>query len=656
MRTVIDLSRADWLLAGFTPFFWQWKRCRDLRTVDYADIQPIPARVPGSVQQALRDASLLPDWNEGLRARECDWVENRHWVYQTTLPAPDLSGGKRVRLVCLGLDYSGAVYVNGICVGAFRGTFMPHEFDLTEHLSAGENLLQIQFDCPPRWLGQTARTSEIREWKPRFNYAWDWTSRLVQIGVWDGVFLEVTDGLRLGRIDCSTGFDAASGKGTLALRAEAFAPGDFRVRVRLSDEEGTVIGVEAAVDEFRGDGVDLSRLDVSPWWPSGLGAQPLYEVTTELITRDGSVEDADTRAVGFRSVEWRPCEGAPDGADPWLCAVNGRPVFLRGVNWTPIRPNFADVTEADYRKRLALYRDLHMNVLRVWGGAFLEKECFYRMCDEMGLLVWQEFPLSSSGLDNRPPEDAEAVEQMAAIAASYIERRRHHASLLLWCGGNELIAEPDENGVAPPLDERHSMLHRLGEVARALDPSRRYLATSPSGPSVVGMPADFGRGVNWDVHGPWEVEGTPAEWEEYWAHDDALFRSETGCPGASSASLIRRRAGDLDVLPATRENPYYRRTSWWVDWRQVVAEHGREPRDFDEYVSWSHQRQAWALAVAARACLARFPRCGGIIIWMGHDSFPCTLNTAIVDFDGNPKPAALALGGIFAEADRPGRP
>ena len=168
---------------------------------------------------------------------------------------------------------------------------------------------------------------------------------------------------------------------------------------------------------------------------------------------------------------------------------------------------------------------------------------------------------------------------------------------------------------------------------------------------------DFGKNLHWDVHGPWRhfdiygpdgKKGPFAEqWGDYWRHDDALFRSETGFPGASPADIIRETAGDLPVLPASDSNPLWQRSSWWLQWDDFLGEYRREPCDLEEFVDWSQQRQAVALEIAARACRDRFPRMGGILIWMGHDSFPCTANTAILDFHGRPKPAALALAKVF---------
>ena len=133
------------------------------------------------------------------------------------------------------------------------------------------------------------------------------------------------------------------------------------------------------------------------------------------------------------------------------------------------------------------------------------------------------------------------------------------------------------------------------------------------------------------------------------ANVDALFHSEVGAPGASPVEVIRRYKGEYDEMPANANNPLWRRTAWWIEWNEFVQEKGREPANLEEFVSWSQTRQADALVVVARSLKSKFPRCGGVIFWMGHDSFPCTANTSVIDFDGNPKPAAIALRAIFRD-------
>ena len=330
--------------------------------------------------------------------------------------------------------------------------------------------------------------------------------------------------------------------------------------------------------------------------------------------------------------------------------MNGKELFLFGVNWTPIRPNFADLGEEDYRERLALYQDIGVNVLRVWGGGFLERSWFYNLCDEKGLLVWQEFPLSSSGLDNCPPYDEATIRQAAVIAESYIRRIQHHACVFLWCAGNELADNRAGHVSSRPslTIASHPLVVKLHEVVKQNDPGRWFVPTAPYGPDGSFTRETIGKNEHWDVHGPYMVDGpVDGAWADLWRHDDAMFHSEMGAPSTSSVELIRRYRGNLPAAPGTHANPLWNRQPWWVDWSKFVQETGREPASLEEFVAWSQKRQADALTLAVSAAKSRFPACGGLILWMGHDSFPCTANTSIVDFDGKPKPAALALKRIL---------
>ncbi len=650
MKT-FDLSVLPWQLSGWTPYSWEFAQGMETGAASRAEIPPVPATIPGSVQLALREAGILPDWNDALHARDCEWVENRHWIFKTDLPKEWIESGKQIRLRCLGLDYAGSVLINGTKAGTFCGSFTPCSFDLTPHLGLETNRLAIGFECPPRWLGQLGHTSRMKEWKPRFNYTWDWTSRLVQLGIWDDISLEVSDGDAFGVVACHASADAATRHGKIQCQGTLRGEGGEKIHLSL-DRNGTTIRKETIAREAWEAGFTWDQISVELWHPNGTGDQPLYTLSCQLVDAAGTLLDEASRTIGFKQVDWESCRNAPPEADPWICVVNGEALFLQGVNWTPIRPNFADVTAADYRQRLELYRDLGCNIMRVWGGAFLEKQIFYDLCDELGLLVWQEFPLSSSGIDNWPPEDERSISDLAAIAHSYIERRRHHVSLLLWCGGNELQGALDggKQGIGKPIDSTHPLMKRLAQVVSAEDPERRFLPTSSSGPRFAAEEADFGKGLHWDVHGPWIAAGDlDGDWKRYWENDDALFRSETGAPGASPVDIIREFKGPFEEMPATVANPLWRRTSWWIEWPEYLREHGAEPTSLETYVAWSQERQSRALVIAARACKDRFPECGGFIVWMGHDSFPCTANTAIVDFHGRPKPAALALREVFRE-------
>jgi beta-mannosidase len=656
----LSLASLSWTLHGYMPRAWKLSEAAEIGVSSNHEVGPLPITLPGSVQKCLRDHGVIPDWNVGLNARLVEWVENRDWVLSAKLPADCGTEGEPVWFVCEGLDSHGVILVNGRAAGEFRNAFVPHRFELTHLLKGGGDLLQIVFTEIPRALGQVAYTSQIREWKPRFNYGWDWTSRLVQIGVWDDFHLEIGEpGLDFSSIKLLTSADAQQQLGKIMVRGISPAAAK-KIRLHLRQDEERAVNVEITPDILL-RGFDWNIPGVRLWWPNLHGSQPLYDFVMEALDGEGRVLARDEERVGFKQIEWLPCAGAPPETDPWICRVNGKAIFLQGVNWTPIRPNFADVTSADVRARLQTYAGLGCNLLRVWGGAVLERENFYRYCDELGLLVWQEFPLSSSALDNWPPEDEVVMLDLEHIATSYVRRRRHHASLLMWCGGNELQGALDGNpvGIGKPVTEAHPLIRRFRDLVAREDEGHRFLPTSACGPRFTARPEDFGKNLHWDVHGPWrhwDVYGPSGtrgpfekQWSAYWDKDDALFRSETGFPGASPAALIHAFSGKCGVLPASAENPLWQRTSWWLQGDDFRAEHAREPHDLEEFVEWSQQLQARALEIAARACRDRFPRMGGILIWMGHDSFPCTANTAILDFEGKPKPAALALAQIFCD-------
>ena len=649
-KQIFDLASLDWTVAGYVPTSWTG-RSMELGFALEPEIAPVPARVPGSVQGALRSAGLLPDWFEGLNARACEWVENRDWMFTAKLPDAWFAAGRRFVLNCGGLDGPGVVVFNKRQIGAFDNAYLPYAFDLTEHAQPTGNELHLIFFVPPRWLGQVGYTSRMKDWKMRFNYGWDWIPRLVQIGPWEPVTLAVSAEAEIAALRCRSDWDTVNRTGKLWLKGtlESATAKGLRVRVALREGGAVLKSADMNPTEFA-SGVEWTGLAVEPWQPNGSGEHCLYTVMCELLDATGNLLDRQERRVGFKHVAWQSCANAPEGADPWVCVVNGTPTFLQGIDWTPILPTFADLTQEHYRRLVELYAKLGCNIFRVWGGAYLEKTWFYDLCDEHGILVWQEFSLCSSGHENWPHEDEPSMEALVRMAESYIVRRQHHASLLMWCGGNELQGAMDGSkiGTGKPVGLDHPLMQRWSKLVEREDPGRRFVPTSSSGPRFMAFSSEFGKGVHWDVHGPWKAPGaTPEEWAAYWDNDDALFRSETGAPGASSAEIIRRYSGGIPVTPGTMENPLWRRFAWWLEWSDFVKEKGREPSGLEEYVEWSQARQALLIGMALRTSKARFPGIGGIIFWMGHDGFPCTANTSLIDFHGQPKPAALAASAIW---------
>ncbi|MCU0791374.1 MAG: hypothetical protein MUE42_00645 [Opitutaceae bacterium] len=659
----LDLTSLPWQLSGWRPY--AWKHARSVETTFWleADIAAMPARLPGSVQQNLRDNGLLTDWHIGFASREVEWVEHRHWVFTCTLSAEQIAtlrAERRVFLHADSLDYSGWVLVNGKITGTFSGPHQPAAIELTTAiatLDAGASLtLGLVFDCPPEAYGQIGYSSDTTFLKPRYNFSWDWCPRLVPLGAWGALRLETDHERSVSLISCSASVSADLSKGEIEVRLEAEAA-TLPLTVEL-----TVAGSVSPRPITLAAGANILRLDVprpALWWPRGEGEQALHELA--VIVRDASGAEVRrfTRTLGFKHVEWRHNPGAPADALPWLCVVNGRPIFLQGVNWTPIRLAYQDTTPAEYARLVGLYRDMGCNLLRVWGGAFLEAPEFYDECDRAGLLVWQEFPLSSSGLDNQPPHAPAVVTELRDIARHFIRARRHHASLLLWCGGNELQdgLEHEKHFASRPCDLSDPCLAVLGSVVTREDPGRRFLPTSPSGPLFYAKRENFGKGLHHHVHGPWGFGDFPtyADWETYWENDDSTLRSETGLASANSLDLLHRHAAGAPLWPPT--TPIWKHSaSWWTQDARLTSRFAHLPPDeaLAAYVEHTRLEQAEGLAHAARCSKNRFPRCGGFMVWMGHDCFPCPANTSIIDFDHQPKPVWHALREVFLAPAGPG--
>lgn len=661
----ISLSELKWTLSGWRPFAWRMSKPAENQVYNDADIGPLRARVPASVQQLLREAGIIPDWNTGLESRNCEWIENRHWDFSATIPAGMLPENSPIVLHAPGLDYAGWILVDWVEVARFEGALIPHDIDLTDHLGDGrDHLLSIIFQETPREQGQIGYTSVSEYFKPRYNYSWDWCPRIVPTGPWEPMTLltGVDAQCTLTALHAVLDDNNETGRLSAHLRCTNLeAVASFRITVKDGEERIAEATRPVSTTTIS---LDVGPCEVEPWWPNGCGAQRLYCVEVDALDKHQAVVWSESRTVGFKRVEWRPCEDAPPDAEPWICVVNGKPVFLQGANWVPPKTIYHDVVRADYERLITLYRDMGTTILRVWGGAILEKHDFYDLCDRAGILVWQEMPMSSSGIENCPPYAPEAIDSLTRIARSYVQRRAHHVSLLLWSGGNELTwGGPDEKAGITPVDYRHPCIAALRQTLADCDPHHRFIATSPTGPRFCADAKEYGQGLHHDIHGPWGLGGFEGDtfearleqWRAYWADDDALLRSELGMPGAASPECIARYADVEHLWPP--QNQYWAHTAaWWIQWelcRPIMGSIQDAQKGIAVYIKETQKYQAQAYAVAAQRCKERFPKCGGIIIWMGHDCFPCPANNSVIDFLCTPKPAYFALQRVFKSPPGP---
>jgi beta-mannosidase len=422
----------------------------------------------------------------------------------------------------------------------------------------GDHLLAVAVHAAPPSEPQVGRTSRVRVHKSRMSYGWDFCPRLVHQGVWRPVRLDPP-------------------------------PETFPV-VTLRDGVGRV---EAGGEIL----LEVERPEL--WWPNGFGAQRLY--------RAGDFE------VGFRTVELD---------DGYRLSVNGIEVPIRGWNWVPLDVLHGVPRPEKLERLLRLAERANVNLLRVWGGGLIEREEFYAICDRLGLLVWQEFSQSSSGLESVPSDDPEFVATLAADAREIVPRLRRHPSLAIWGGGNELDA-----------DDSHPALAALRGVVQELDPGRAWLATSPVGEK--------------DVHGPWEHQGLRKQYEHYDAQT-ALLHGEFGVEGMTNRRALAELIAPEHRWPADRSNPVYEHLgAWWNNAAFVQEAFGGRIEDVDTLRRASQWLQYDGLRYAVEAAIRR---AAGVIPWQLNESFPNAWCTSAVDWHGEPKPAYYGVARAYRGA------
>lgn len=355
-------------------------------------------------------------------------------------------------------------------------------------------------------------------------------------------------------------------------------PAEIFPVVRLQDGVGAV--------EVEGEEV-LRVEDPELWWPNGMGEQRLY--------------DAAGFRVGFRTVE----------LDDYALVVNGVRTPINGWNWVPLDALYGVPRPEKLEHVLRLAQRANVNLLRVWGGGLIETPEFYELCDRLGLLVWQEFVQSSSGIESVPADDPDFVRTMDDDARQIVPRLRRHPSLAIWCGGNEL----DGDASTP-------VLAALRDVVRELDPQRTWLPTSPLGDA--------------DVHGPWEHQGLRRQTEHYETRTSRLH-SEFGVEGMTNRRVLARVVPEAERWPADRSNPVYAHLgAWWNNAPLVQELFGGRIEDVETMRRCSQWLQYEGLRYAVEATLRRG---AGTIPWQFDEPYPNAWCTSALDHRGDPKPA-----------------
>jgi beta-mannosidase len=608
----------------------------------------LPAEVPGHAHLDLVANGIIRHPFEEMAELGCQWVDDCDWCYRTRFSwAPDAENPRRV-LHFEGLDTVCTILLNGEEIGRHDNMLLPLEIDVTEKLMEGENELRIDFQSAVR-VGRERRRAYFEKHglaedtanfderafvrKAQYMFGWDWGPRLVSCGIWKPVRLIETLGVEV--------------TGTAGVPAGDAAKPQIQLR-REPDQFGESF-------EFVVNG--------KPIWAMGANWIPIHSFPSVQFQTNGEGEVSRTLHLQVResSLGQESLGGSVAGLSrTWWCKA--------------------------LRDLLESCKAMNFNMIRVWGGGLYESDEFYELCDELGILVWQDFPFACSYY----PDDEDFVEKIREEATYHVKRLSRFACLALWCGNNENLTMWE--GKWGGADRNPARFHGeriwnevLKHVVEEHDPGRAYIPTSPIG-SAPGKEdcnaGGFGDSHYWDV---WHGRG---DWVHY-SDSTARFSSEFGFPSACghkawaqvfSADL---EAGDVQLVPEP-PTPYslplpahpdlrfpfggvcvkHRRkmegrspsspsVRWhdktgrpWEYLRELITKHYPEPKDLDELIYFSQLNQRDAMRHAIEH-YRRSEFCRGTLIWQLNDVWP-TLSWSLLDSEGEWKAAALELQRLYA--------
>ena len=602
--------------------------------------------LPGDVHTGLLAAGEIPDPYFGTNEQDVMWVNKTAWNMERTFTATADEIDGFLTLTLEGVDTFATVLLNGEAVAEPENMFVRYDVDVTGKVRVGKNTLRFEFaiardvakaraDAHPFPIPFTnnyltnglegAHMNFIR--KVACHAGWDWGICLMPTGVYGRMVIRRS---RLA-VQESVQVDQRHSRGKVELvittRIVAFADGEVGLRHALESvaEVGGLVRVNA------GENVFSHRITVTNpklWWPNGQGAQPLYTLTTSL---DG---ETTTRRIGLRKLEWIVERDAVDHT--FKVRVNGRDITAMGANWIPADAIPSRITPQVVRDLLESAKAVNMNMIRVWGGGQYETDYFYDLCDELGLLVWQDFMFSCMLY----PSNREFLEDLEIELTQQVRRLSHHACIALWCGDNEVIGSIGWHPVQRQNRERYvanytrvnSLIERIVEDE---DPSRRFWPSSPS----LGY-LDFSDGWHSDTRGDthfWQVWHEAAPFERARAVNPR-FASEFGFQSFTSMNVIETFARPEDRNPSSPVMESHQRNEGGnARILETMTRYFRFPRDFDQMVFLSQVQQGLAIKTAVEYWRSTKPRCMGTLYWQLNDTYPVA-SWSSLDYGGQWKP------------------
>jgi beta-mannosidase len=604
----------------------------------------ISSIVPGSVYADLMREGIMGDpfW----RDNEKEAVEFSQFDYtymRTFLVSDEFFKNEYIELICDGIDTDAQIFINDVKVAYTNNMHRKWVFDIIEFLKIGENSIRIELASPLK----TAREMYVKFPTPDVGactngftgirkahcmYGWDWGGRFTDFGIWRNIYLFAYNGAIFdsvyinqqhseNRVDLSIDY-TLKGNGDNYFEIEVLATAPDGI-VNKQNEEGRIV-------------INNPLL----WWPNGYGKQPLYNVSV-LLKKNGEIIDEWQRRIGLRTITIS--QKKDEWGESFAHSVNKTEIFAMGACYIPEDIILSNSNEERTRRLLTDFASCNANVIRVWGGAFFPDDYFFDICDELGMIVWQDF-MFACGFYNLT-DDFE--ENITAEMIDNIKRIRHHACLGLWCGNNEVEWFAMENWQGPTSLQKSDyiklMEYIIPKILKKLDPQTFYWPSSPSSGGGFDKPNsdDCGDTHFWRV---WSGELFFTEYRKYYFR----YLSEFGFQ-----SLPHEKTIESFSLPEDRNLFSYimekHQRSTVGSYRIInnICKLYPMPFNFSDLLYASQLSQAETLKYCVEHLRRNRGRCMGALYWQLNDCWP-VLSWSTIDYYGRWKAAQYFSKHFFA--------
>ncbi len=582
--------------------------------------QSFPGTAPGSVYHDLLQAGYLPDpyWR-GNEETALALMEHDFLYFRSFTVTEELLNCNKVLLRCEGLDTLAQISVNGILAGSADNMHRVWEFDVKNLLRVGENSMEIRFLSPTHYIRKSYQSSRadgtsdamtgfplLR--KAHCMFGWDWGPRLPDAGIWRNMSFIGIENARISGVYVTQAHE--NGTVTLHIRT-----GIARFTSAVLNVAVTVTAPNGLTYTASGGDCQLTIDNPALWWPNGFGKQPLYTVNVALQSEEVTLDIWEKR-IGLRTMTMHVEKDA--WGESFCHRVNGVDIFAMGADYIPQDNILPRVNPARTRRLLEDAAAAHFNVVRVWGGGYYPDDSFYDICDELGLIVWQDFMFACAVYNLTDAFE----ENIRAEITDNVRRLRHHASLGLWCGNNEMEQFVAEGmWVSSPRQKADYIKmyeYIIPQILKREDPATFYWPASPSSGGSFDFPNDPDRG---DVH-YWQVWHGGLPFTDYRNH---MFRyvSEFGFQSFPCMETIESFTlpEDRNVFSYVMEK-HQRNASANSKIIAYLAQMYLYPRDLSTLVYASQLLQAQAMQYGVEHWRRHRGRCMGAVIWQLNDCWP----------------------------------